>query len=76
LPFGTVLRVVRIDTGASVIVRVNDRGPFGRRRRIVDLSRAAAEQLDMMRRGVVNVRVEVLGERPRRRRGAERISSR
>ena len=60
LPFGTVLRIVRPDTGASVIVRVNDRGPFGRRRRIVDLSRAAAEQLDMIARGVVQVRAEVL----------------
>lgn len=60
LPFGTVLRVIRVDTGASVIVRVNDRGPFGRRRRIVDLSRAAAEELDMIRRGVVQVRAEVL----------------
>lgn len=60
LPFGTVLRIVRVDTGASVIVRVNDRGPFGRRRRIVDLSRAAAEELDMIRRGVVQVRAEVL----------------
>ena len=43
-----------------MIVRVNDRGPFGRRRRIVDLSRAAAEELDMIRRGVVQVRAEVL----------------
>lgn len=68
LPFGTVLRIVRVDTGASVIVRVNDRGPFGRRRRIVDLSRAAAEELDMIARGVVQVRAEVLevGERRRR----------
>lgn len=65
--FGTMLRVVRIDTGASVIVRVNDRGPFGRRHRIVDLSRAAAEHLDMIRRGVVNVRVEVLEEGAGRR---------
>lgn len=65
--FGTMLRVVRVDTGASVIVRVNDRGPFGRRRRIVDLSRAAAEHLDMIRRGVVNVRVEVLEEGAGRR---------
>ena len=55
-----MLRIVRPDTGASVIVRVNDRGPFGRRRRIVDLSRAAAEQLDMIARGVVQVRAEVL----------------
>lgn len=63
LAFGTMVRVVRVDTGASVIVRVNDRGPFGDSTRILDLSRAAAERLDMMRAGVVNVRAEVL-ERP------------
>jgi len=61
LPFGTVLRVTRPDTGRSVIVRVNDRGPFGRRQRVLDLSRSAAEALDMIRRGVVDVRVEVVG---------------
>jgi rare lipoprotein A len=59
LPFGTVLRVVRLDTGAEVYVRVNDRGPFARRR-ILDLSRAAAERLGMLRAGVVDVRVEVV----------------
>ena len=52
--------MVRIDTGASVIVRVNDRGPWGRRTRILDLSRAAAEALDMIRAGVVTVRAEVV----------------
>ena len=61
LPFGTVLRVTRPDTGASVLVRVNDRGPFGRRQRVLDLSRSAAEALDMVRRGVVDVHVEVVG---------------
>lgn len=60
LPFGTVLRVIRVDTGTSVIVRVNDRGPFGGRGRILDLSRAAAESLDMIRRGVITVRAEIL----------------
>jgi len=60
LPFGTELRVTRVDTGATVDVRVNDRGPFGRRTRILDLSRAAAERLDMIRAGVVRVRVRVL----------------
>jgi rare lipoprotein A len=63
LPFGTVLRVTRVDTGESVIVRVNDRGPFGDRARVLDLSRSAAEALDMIRRGVIDARVEVL-ERP------------
>jgi rare lipoprotein A len=60
LPFGTVLRVVRTDTGVSVIVRVNDRGPFGSRERILDLSGAAADALSMRRAGVVRIRAEVL----------------
>jgi len=63
LAFGTVVRVIRQDTGATVVVRVNDRGPFGDESRILDLSRAAAEHLDMIRAGVVEVRAEVL-ERP------------
>lgn len=67
LPFGTLVRVIREDTGASVVVRVNDRGPFGRRRRILDLSRAAAEALGMIRAGVVMVRAEVIERGPRRR---------
>lgn len=56
----SLARVTRLDTGASVIVRINDRGPFigGR---IIDLSRAAAEALDMVDLGVAQVRVEALG---------------
>jgi rare lipoprotein A len=71
LPFGTVLRVTRVDGGQVVYVRVTDRGPFGPRGRILDLSRAAAERLGMLRAGVVKLVVEVveLGPRkPRRRR--------
>ncbi|MBN1770185.1 MAG: septal ring lytic transglycosylase RlpA family protein [Deltaproteobacteria bacterium] len=60
LPFGTRVRVTRLDNDLSVEVRINDRGPFGRRDRIIDLSRAAAEQLEMIRAGVVRVRLEVL----------------
>jgi rare lipoprotein A len=63
LPFGTIVRVVRTDTGRVTYVKVNDRGPFGSSKRIIDLSRAAAEELQMMRAGVVPVRVEIL-ERP------------
>lgn len=59
LPFGSVLRVTRRDGGQVVYVRVTDRGPFARGR-IVDLSRAAAEQLGMMRAGVVKVKLEVV----------------
>lgn len=60
LPFGTRLRVTRLDTGRSVVVRVNDRGPFGNRHRILDLSRAAAEQLDMVGSGHTQVEAVVL----------------
>jgi rare lipoprotein A len=60
LPFGTVLRVRRNDTGGIVYVRVNDRGPFGKRRRILDLSKAAAQQLGMIRRGIADVRIEIV----------------
>lgn len=61
LPFGTRLRVTRLDNGLSVVVRVNDRGPFGSRKRILDLSRAAAQKLQMIRSGVVDVEATVLG---------------
>lgn len=67
LAFGTVLRVTRNDGGQSVYVRVTDRGPFGPRGRIVDLSRAAAEQLGMVRAGVVKVKVEVVEYGPQRK---------
>jgi rare lipoprotein A len=60
LPFGTVLRVTRTDGGQSVYVTVTDRGPYGPRGRIVDLSRAAAERLNMMRAGVVKIKLEVV----------------
>lgn len=59
LPFGTTVRVTRTDTGKSVEVRINDRGPF-RAGRIIDLSRTAARRLDMLDRGLVPVRVEVI----------------
>lgn len=57
LPFGTLVKVVRVDDGRAVTVRINDRGPFAGDERVIDLSRAAAEELGMMRAGVVAVRV-------------------
>jgi rare lipoprotein A len=60
LPLGTVLRVTRSDGKRTVYVRVNDRGPFGRERRILDLSRAAFERLGKLRAGVLEVRAEVV----------------
>ncbi len=57
LPFGTWARVTAADR--SVVVCINDRGPMSRSR-IIDLSRAAAERLDMIRAGLKRVEVEVL----------------
>jgi len=71
LPFGSVLRVTRRDGGQVVYVRVTDRGPFARGR-IVDLSRAAAERLGMMRAGVVKVKLEVVEYGPPKKRRRRR----
>jgi rare lipoprotein A len=59
LPFGSRLRVTNLRNGRSVVVRVNDRGPF-HPRRVVDLSRAAAAELGMLKRGRARVRLELL----------------
>jgi rare lipoprotein A len=69
LPFGTVIEVSRPD-GKWVRVRVNDRGPFVRGR-IVDLSRAAAEDLGIIRAGVADVTLWVV-EKPARKKEATR----
>lgn len=62
LPFGTWVEVRRIDTGRTVRVRINDRGPNGRaaRTRVIDLSQRAAEDLDIVRLGVVSVELRVV----------------
>jgi rare lipoprotein A len=59
LPFGTRVRVTNLGNGRSVVVRVNDRGPFVGHR-IADVSRGAAAELGMLSRGVARVRVEAL----------------
>lgn len=61
LPFGTVCRVTDTDTGKSVVVRINDRGPFGAGR-VIDLSYQAASDIGMISKGVANVTVEVLSK--------------
>lgn len=61
LPFGTVARVTNLRNGRSVVVRVNDRGPFVGKR-IADLSQAAADELGMLAKGLAKVRIEVLGD--------------
>ncbi len=59
LKMGTRVRVTRKKNGRTVVVRINDRGPYGKGR-IIDLSEAAARELDMIDDGIAQVRVEVL----------------
>jgi rare lipoprotein A len=62
LPLGTWVEVTRVDTGAKVRVRITDRGPYGSpsKHRIIDLSRGAAERIDLVRAGVTRVEVRVV----------------
>jgi rare lipoprotein A len=57
LPFGTLVLVTNTHNGKSVVVRITDRGPYGRGR-IIDVSRAAAVELDMIGSGTAMVSVE------------------
>jgi len=59
LPFGAKVKVTNLANNRFVIVRINDRGPFIAGR-MIDLSQAAAERLDMIEAGVVRVKVQVL----------------
>lgn len=63
LPFGTMVRVVDLKTNKSIVVRINDRGPYIRGR-VIDLTIGAARQLGMYERGIAKVRLEVLKEIP------------
>lgn len=60
LPFGTVVKVTRPDTGRHVRVVINDRGPYAKGR-IIDLARRAARRLDMVDAGVATVELRVVG---------------
>jgi rare lipoprotein A len=59
LPFGTEVRVTNLGNGKSTVVRITDRGPFVEGR-IIDLSMAAAREIDSIGAGVVPVRLEIL----------------
>ncbi len=59
LPFGTRVRVTNLDNGKSVVVRINDRGPF-KKSRVIDLSLAAARKIGMTATGTARVKLEVL----------------
>ena len=61
LPFGTRVRVTNIKNDRSVVVTINDRGPFNRRR-VIDLSRHAAEVLGFVEAGTARVALEILAK--------------
>jgi len=59
LPFGTVVRVVEFSTGKSIVVRINDRGPFIEGR-IIDLSKGAARELGIINKGITKVGLRII----------------
>ena len=59
LPFGSMLRVTNTSNGRSVIVRVNDRGPYAHNR-VIDLSKGAAQHIGMVQSGTANVKLELI----------------
>jgi rare lipoprotein A len=59
LPFGTRVKVTNLDNGRTVVVRINDRGPF-LKQRVIDVSYAAAQELGMIARGTARVQIDVL----------------
>ncbi|MGB3317780.1 MULTISPECIES: septal ring lytic transglycosylase RlpA family protein [Sphingopyxis] len=61
LPFGSKVRVTNIANGQSVVVRINDRGPFGRGR-VIDVSHAAAKEIGMHRSGTARVNMTLLDD--------------
>lgn len=62
LKFGTMVKVTNTDNGKSVVVRINDRGPFTKSK-LIDLSPAAFEELASLSKGVINVKIEVVKEK-------------
>ena len=63
LPLPTLVKVENLENGKSVVVRVNDRGPYSKGR-IIDLTEVAARRLGMIDKGTAKVRVSVLSEDP------------
>jgi rare lipoprotein A len=60
LPMNTIVRATNQSNGKSAIVRINDRGPFVETR-IIDLSKKAAAQIDMLKNGTASIKLEILG---------------
>lgn len=61
LPFGSMVRVTNTSNGDSVVVRINDRGPFSRGR-VIDVSQAAAREIGMHRSGTARVKLALLSD--------------
>ena len=61
LPFGSMVRVTNLANGQSVVVRINDRGPFGRNR-VIDVSHAAAREIGLHRSGTARVSMSLLDD--------------
>jgi rare lipoprotein A len=59
LPFGTIVKVTNIKNGKSVEVRINDRGPYVDGR-VIDLSKSAAEKIDLIHAGIADVKIEII----------------
>jgi len=61
LPFGTLVKVTDLDTKKSIVVRINDRGPYiyGR---VIDLTDSAAKKLGILHKGIARVKIEVIGQ--------------
>ncbi len=66
LPFGTYIKVTNLQNNKSVVVKVNDRGPF-KANRIIDVSRKAASKLGFINQGLARVRLEILGRKPKQK---------
>lgn len=63
LPFNTMVRVENLDNGKSVIVRINDRGPYVGKR-VIDVSKKVAEELDMINTGLARVKLHIVDPKP------------
>ncbi len=59
LPFGSKVKVTNLTNQKSVVVTINDRGPYVKKR-IIDISYAAAKKIDMIKAGVIEVQLEIL----------------
>ncbi len=60
LPFGTMVEITNLNNGRKVIARVNDRGPYSGKR-VLDMSHAAAKELNMLQSGIIKIKARVVG---------------